>query len=50
MFAADGAGVADLLLLEGDAAGGNSGNFLELVFAGAVAAPHGVDKSAFGVG
>ena len=50
VFAADGAGVADLLLLEGDAAGGNSGNFLELVFAGAVAAPHGFDKSAFGVG
>ena len=47
--AADGACVAQLLLLEGHAAARNTGQLLHLQLAGLVAAPHGLDEAAAAV-
>ena len=44
--AADGAGVGQVLLGEGDAAGGHAGLFLHLQLAVQLAAPHGLDEAA----
>ena len=47
LFAADGAYVADMLLLKGHAARRHTGHFLDLLLAGEVAAPHGLDVARF---
>ena len=49
-FAADGADVADLLLLKGHAAAGQARFFLHLQLAVEVAAPHGLDVAGIGGG
>ena len=45
-LAAAGTGLAELLLPEGDAAGGHAALFLHLLFAGLFTAPHGLDEAA----
>ena len=45
-LAADGAGVAQVLLLQGDAPGGYAGFLLHAQLALQIAAPHGLGKAA----
>ena len=45
-LAADRADIADVLLLIGHAAGGESGLFLDLHLAFQIAAPHGLNEAA----